>query len=125
MELRQLEYVLAIVDSGLNVTIAARRLSTSQPGVSKQLKLLEEELGTRIFERNGKSFVGITKAGQRIMVHVRTVVQEVEGIRSLTQDLIRSGTSEPPAKNASGCNGPAVAIQNVRNRRAAGRRRCF
>lgn len=125
MELRQLKYVLAIADSGLSVTIAARRLNTLQPGVSKQLKLLEEELGTRIFERNGKNFVSITKAGQRILVHARMIVQEVERIRSLTQDLARSGMSEPPAKNASDCNGSAVARQKVRSRRAASRRRCF
>ena len=45
MKLQQLKYLIAIVDNGLNITAAAERLYTSQPGVSKQLKLLEEELG--------------------------------------------------------------------------------
>ena len=45
MKLQQLKYLLAIADNGLNITAAAERLYTSQPGVSKQLKLLEEELG--------------------------------------------------------------------------------
>ena len=62
MKLQQLKYLLAIVDNGLNITAAAERLYTSQPGVSKQLKLLEEELriagisyrvfgGTKFFDR--------------------------------------------------------------------------
>ena len=45
MKLQQLKYLLAIADNGLNITAAAERMYTSQPGVSKQLKLLEEELG--------------------------------------------------------------------------------
>ena len=55
MKLQQLKYLLAIVDNGLNITAAAERLFTSQPGVSKQLKLLEEELGLQLFTRKGKS----------------------------------------------------------------------
>ena len=49
MRLRQLRILLAIAENGLNITAAAEKLFTSQPGVSKQLKLLEEELGLRIF----------------------------------------------------------------------------
>ena len=51
MKLQQLKYLLAIVDNGLNITAAAERLYTSQPGVSKQLKLLEDELGLQLFTR--------------------------------------------------------------------------
>ena len=60
MKLQQLKYLLAIVDNGLNITAAAEKLYTSQPGVSKQLKLLEEELGLQLFTRKGKSLGGIT-----------------------------------------------------------------
>jgi len=54
MKLRQLEYVVEVMRNGLNVTAAADRLFTSQPGVSSQIRRLEDELGVVIFERSGK-----------------------------------------------------------------------
>ncbi len=81
MKLQQLKYLIAIVDNGLNITAAAERLYTSQPGVSKQLKLLEEELGLQLFIRKGKSLNGITAAGQQVIVRARLIMQEVENIR--------------------------------------------
>lgn len=87
MKLQQLKYMLAIVDNGLNITAAAERLYTSQPGVSKQLKLLEEELGLQLFVRKGKSLDGITPAGHRVIERARVIMQEVENIRSLASDF--------------------------------------
>ena len=86
MKLQQLKYLLAIVDNGLNITAAAERLYTSQPGVSKQLKLLEEELGMQLFMRKGKSLGGVTPAGERVIERARIIMQEVENIRSLASD---------------------------------------
>lgn len=86
MKLQQLRYLLAIVDNGLNITAAAERLYTSQPGVSKQLKLLEEELGLQLFSRKGKSLGGITSAGQQVIDRARVIMHEVENIRSLASD---------------------------------------
>ena len=86
MKLQQLKYLLAIVDNGLNITAAAERLYTSQPGVSKQLKLLEEELGLQIFTRKGKSLGGITAAGRQVIERARIVMLEVENIRSVASD---------------------------------------
>ncbi len=86
MKLQQLKYLLAIVDNGLNITAAAERLYTSQPGVSKQLKLLEEELGLQLFIRKGKSLGGITAAGRQVIERARLIMQEVENIRSLASD---------------------------------------
>ena len=86
MKLQQLKYLLAIVDNGLNITAAAERLYTSQPGVSKQLKLLEEELGMQLFVRKGKSLGGITPAGERVIERARVIMQEVDNIRSLASD---------------------------------------
>ena len=86
MKLQQLKYLLAIVDNGLNITAAAEKLYTSQPGVSKQLKLLEEELGLQLFVRKGKSLGGITAAGQQVIDRSRTIMSEVENIRSLASD---------------------------------------
>ena len=86
MKLQQLKYLLAIVDNGLNITAAAERLYTSQPGVSKQLKLLEEELGLQVFVRKGKSLGGITAAGEQVIDRARLIMAEVENIRSLASD---------------------------------------
>ncbi len=89
MKLQQLKYLLAIADNGLNITAAAERLYTSQPGVSKQLKLLEEELGLQLFTRKGKSLGGVTAAGQQVIDRARLIMREVENIRSLASDYYR------------------------------------
>ena len=87
MKLQQLKYLLAIVDNGLNITAAADRLYTSQPGVSKQLKLLEEELGLQLFSRKGKSLNRVTRAGEQVILRARKVMGEVDQIRSLAADF--------------------------------------
>lgn len=89
MKLQQLKYLLAIVDNGLNITAAADRLYTSQPGVSKQLKLLEEELGLQLFSRKGKSLDRVTRAGEQVVLRARKVMEEVEQIRRLAADFYR------------------------------------
>jgi LysR family cys regulon transcriptional activator len=86
MKLQQLKYLLAIADNGLNITAAADRMYTSQPGVSKQLKLLEEELGMQLFTRKGKSLDGITPAGHQVIDRARIIMRETENIRSLASD---------------------------------------
>jgi LysR family cys regulon transcriptional activator len=86
MKLQQLKYLLAIADNGLNITAAAERLYTSQPGVSKQLKLLEDELGMQLFVRKGKSLDGVTAAGEQVIQRARIIMQEVDNIRSLASD---------------------------------------
>ncbi len=87
MKLQQLKYLLAIVDNGLNITAAAEKLYTSQPGVSKQLKLLEEELGLQVFARKGKSLGSVTPAGRQVIDRARVIMQEVDNIRSLASDF--------------------------------------
>lgn len=83
MTLLQFRYVIAIADAGLNISAAASRLCTSQPGVSKQLKLLEEELGVLLFVRHGRSLRAMTPAGRQIVEHARIIMQEVEGLSAL------------------------------------------
>ena len=101
MKLQQLKYLLAIVDNGLNITAAADRMYTSQPGVSKQLKLLEEELGLQLFARRGKSLARITRAGEQVVVRARTIMDEVEQIRSLAEGFYQEeeGTLSIAATN--------------------------
>ncbi|SSZ29802.1 Cys regulon transcriptional activator [Aggregatibacter aphrophilus] len=66
MKFQQLRYVVEIVNQNFNVTEAANALFTSQPGISKQVRLLENELGLEIFERNGKHMKGLTPAGKKL-----------------------------------------------------------
>lgn len=96
MKLRQLLYVLAIADSGLNMTAAANRVFTSQSGVSKQLKLLETELGVRLFVRKGRSIKGITPAGLLVIHRARLIMREVENIRAATLECRPDGQSDQP-----------------------------
>ncbi len=81
MKLQQLRFILAIAENGLNITQASERLYTSQPGVSKQLRLLEEELGIRIFERNGKNLSGITEQGKVVLEKASSIMQEINEIK--------------------------------------------
>ena len=67
MNLQQLRYLCAIVDHGLNVSDAAAALFTSQPGVSKQVRQLEDELGVRVFVRTGKRMASVTPAGEAVL----------------------------------------------------------
>lgn len=101
MKLQQLKYLLAIVDNGLNITAAADRLYTSQPGVSKQLKLLEEELGLQLFTRKGKSLHHVTRAGQEVLKRARMIMSEVDEIRTLAADFYQEeeGTLTVAATN--------------------------
>jgi len=93
MKLQQLRFAVEVAKQGLNVSTAAEALHTSQPGVSKQIKLLEEELGIEIFERHGKRVVAITEPG-------RAVLSIAERILSEAANLKRAG--EEYANEASG-----------------------
>lgn len=86
MKLQQLRYLLATVENNFNITTAAERIYTSQPGISKQLKLLEEELDLKIFERTGKQLIGLTISGEQVVAHARKALQEVENIKRLSDD---------------------------------------
>ena len=80
MKLRQLRYIHEVSRRGLNVMAASMALFTSQPGVSKQIRVLEEELGVDIFERSGKHLTQVTPAGRRILEHTQRVLTEIENI---------------------------------------------
>ena len=87
MKLHQLRYLAAVAQSGLNITAAAHKLHTSQPGVSKQIKLLEDELGFQIFVREGRNLTRITPAGQQVIDRAMRILQEAQSIRSLSAEL--------------------------------------
>jgi len=78
MKLQQLRYLVAIVDNGLNISAASEALFTSQPGVSKQIRLLEDELSLRLFVRKGRSLSALTHAGQKVAKRARLILSETE-----------------------------------------------
>jgi LysR family cys regulon transcriptional activator len=87
MKLHQLRYLAAVAQSGLNITAAAEKLHTSQPGVSKQIKLLEDELGFQIFVRDGRTLTRVTAAGQQVIDRAIRILREVQNIKRLSDEF--------------------------------------
>src|SRR5512137_1313039 len=81
MNFQQLRYVRETVRRNLNITEAANALFTSQPGVSKQIKELEEELGVEIFERRGRRFIGLTEPGKAVLKIVERLLEEADNLK--------------------------------------------
>lgn len=86
MKIQQLRYIVEIANQNLNVTEAANVLYTSQPGISKQVRLLEDELGLEIFERNGKNLKAITPAGKKIIAIARELLVKTQAIRAIAEE---------------------------------------
>ena len=81
MNLQQLRYVRETIRAGLSLTIAAERLHTSQPGISRQIRQLEDELGIDLFVRRGKRVTALTEAGRALAQIVERVLEETENLR--------------------------------------------
>lgn len=94
MKLQQLRFLIAVVDNGLNITSAADALYTSQPGVSKQIRMLEEELELKLFVRKGKRIEALTPAGEQVLERARLVLSEVESMKTLADELRGEKTGE-------------------------------
>ncbi|WP_440995588.1 HTH-type transcriptional regulator CysB [Arhodomonas sp. SL1] len=88
MKLNQLRYICEVARRGLNVSAAAEALYTSQPGVSKQIRMLEDELGVQIFARSGKHLSHVTPAGEEILEVAQRILQEVRNINSIAQEHV-------------------------------------
>jgi len=86
MKLQQLRYIWEIAQHQLNVSATAESLYTSQPGVSKQVRMLEAELGTQIFARHGKQLTEITDAGRQIIAVAGEILEKAQDIRSIAQE---------------------------------------
>ena len=87
MNLQQLRYVSAVAKRNLNVSEAAAALHTSQPGVSKQIRGLEEELGTAIFVRQGRRFTAVTDAGREIVAAVDRILAEITNLKAVGDEF--------------------------------------
>lgn len=86
MKLQQLRYVWEVSRHNLNVSATAQRLYTSQPGISKQIRLLEGELGIEIFARSGKHLTRVTPAGQTVIDLAGQVLHLVNNIKQVAQE---------------------------------------
>src|SRR6266581_4948821 len=87
MNFQQLRYVRETVRQGLNLTEAAKKLFTSQPGVSKQIRELENELGVEIFVRHGKRIVAVTEPGKAVVEVIERLLQEAENLRQVGREF--------------------------------------
>jgi LysR family cys regulon transcriptional activator len=84
MKLQQLRYLVEVARRGLNVSEAAQALHTSQPGISKQVRALEDELGVEVFVRQGKRLTAVTEPG-------KVVIEIAERVLAETVNLKRAG----------------------------------
>ncbi|MDO9049958.1 MAG: HTH-type transcriptional regulator CysB [Methylotenera sp.] len=94
MKLHQLRYMHEVVRQNLNITSAAEALFTSQPGISKQIQLFEEELGLQVFHRNGKRLTGVTEPGSQILALATKVIRDIDNIKRVGEEFsdVESGT---------------------------------
>jgi len=83
MKLQQLRYIWEVARHNLNVSVTAQSIYTSQPGISKQIRMLEEELGLKIFQRNGKHLTEITPAGEAIIAIAGEILAKVEKLKQV------------------------------------------
>lgn len=86
MNLQQLRYTQEVARHGLSITEAAVALHTSQPGVSKQIRLLEEELGVDIFVRQGRRLTAVTEPGQQILDIIEQVLTGLGNLKQVGED---------------------------------------
>ena len=86
MKLQQLRYIWEVAHNDLNISATAASLYTSQPGISKQIRLLEDELGVEIFSRSGKHLTRVTPTGEQILKIAGDILSQVESIKQLTQE---------------------------------------
>ncbi|HEY8068897.1 MAG TPA: CysB family HTH-type transcriptional regulator [Burkholderiales bacterium] len=87
MKLQQLRFLAEVARRDLNVSSAAEALFTSQPGISKQIKALEEELGIEIFVRNGKRLTGVTEPGQAVLAIAERLLAEAANLKRAGEEF--------------------------------------
>ena len=87
MKLQQLRYIWEVAHHDLNVSATAQSLYTSQPGISKQIRLREDELGVEVFARSGKHLTHVTPAGEVIIREAGEILRRVEGIKRIAQEF--------------------------------------
>lgn len=89
MKLQQLRYIVEVYRQNLNVSEAAETLFTSQPGVSKQIRMLEDELGVQIFVRQGKRLVAVTRPGLLVLELAQRILRETQNMKKIGDEYAR------------------------------------
>ncbi len=92
MKLQQLRYLCEVANQGLNLSKAAAILHTSQPGISKQIRLLENELEVDIFVRNGKRVVKVTPPGRAILEIAERMLRDAKNLKQIGQEFANEAT---------------------------------
>ena len=92
MKLQQLRYLREVAKRGLNLSEAAESLHTSQPGISKQIRQLEDELGVDILVRHGKRVVDVTEPGRLILGIAERILQDTENLKQVAREFSAEGT---------------------------------
>ena len=92
MNLQQLRFLNEVVTQGLNISGAAEALYTSQPGISKQIRLLEEELGIEIFVRNGKRIAAITEPGKEVLAIAQRILRDAGNLKQVAEEFHSQST---------------------------------
>lgn len=87
MKLQQLRYIWEVAHHEMNVSATAQSLFTSQPGISKQIRMLEDELGVEIFARNGKHLTRVTPAGEEILKTAGEILHKTASIKHIAQEF--------------------------------------
>lgn len=86
MKLQQLRYIVEVLNHNLNVSATAENLFTSQPGISKQVRMLEDELGVQIFGRSGKHLTHVTPAGNEVIGIAQDILGKVDAIKAIAAE---------------------------------------
>lgn len=94
MNIRQLVYLREVANNGLSVSKAARKLHTSQPGVSQQILALERELEVEIFVREKNRLVGLTPNGKTIVARAQSALLDIEDIRELARSTVSADSGQ-------------------------------
>ncbi|QYK00105.1 HTH-type transcriptional regulator CysB [Shewanella psychrotolerans] len=94
MKLQQLRYIAEVVNHNLNVSATAENLYTSQPGISKQVRMLEDELGIQIFGRSGKHLTHVTPAGLQVISIANDILGKVESIKKVAEEYTKPDQGE-------------------------------
>ena len=117
MKLQQLRYLSEVVRQGLNVSEAADALHTSQPGVSKQIRALEDELGIQVFARHGKRLVAITEPGKAVVAIAERILAEAQNLRrageEFANDQLGTLTIAADGSYTYTLNNNAAAVQTL------------
>lgn len=92
MKLQQLKCLATVAQTDLNITAAAAKLHTTQPAISKQLRLLEEGLGFKIFVRRGRLLSQVTPPGERVIECATRILREVQNIKGISTEYKDEGS---------------------------------